>query len=162
MPTEASQGPGDVVIAEANAIRLAEALAIARETGVALGKSTLQRWAKVWAETAGSPVKVVLQVTRNGRHYEIDRDDFEAWLLEQVQNQETPRDPARPAETSQDPVRSHETQQDPERSQEASREAAKDADQLKALQTEIMDLKIDLGVRKQLLDRASQEMNDMR
>ena len=25
-----------------------------------------------------------------------------------------------------------------------------------------MDLKIDLGVRKQLLDRASQEMNDMR
>jgi hypothetical protein len=71
MPTEASQGPGHIVIAEANASPLAEALAIARETGVALGKSTLQRWAKVWTETAGSPVKALLQVTRNGRHYEI-------------------------------------------------------------------------------------------
>ena len=128
VPDETSQGHHEITIPQAHAILLADALMIARDNGVPLGKSTLQRWAKVWAETLDAPVKAVLQVTRDGRHYEIDRDDFEAWLLQQAENQQASRDLARPAETSQDPIRPQETPQGPVRSQEASSETPKEAD----------------------------------
>ena len=159
---ETSQSPVEVTISQANAILLSEALVIAREHNVPLGKSTLQRWAKAWAETPGAPVKALLQVMRDGRHYEIDRDDFEAWLLDQAQNQEVSRGPARPHETSQDPARSHKTSEDPERFREASHETPEIANRVKELEAENMNLKIDLGVRKQLLERVKDQIDGIR
>jgi hypothetical protein len=162
IPAEASPEFSEITIPQANAILLAEALTIARNNDVPLGKSTLQRWAKKWAETPSSPVKALIQVTRDGRHYELDRDDFEAWLLQEAENRRTLRNPTRPDEASQDLERPQETRQDPERSHEASHETPEIADRVKELEAENMDLKIDLGVRKQLLDRAKDEIDGIR
>ena len=172
VPDEASQGATEVTIPQANAILLAEALLIARNSNVPLGKSTLQRWAKVWAETPGSDVKAVLQVTRAGRHYEIDRDDFEAWLLQEAENrrtlpnlsgsEETSQDLGRPYKTPQEFERPRQTQQDPKRSHEVSAETTEDAERVRELEDEIMELKINLGARKHLLEIAKEEMTGLR
>ena len=159
MPQETSQDIVQVTIPEANAIKLAEALMIARKNNVAIGKSTLQRWAKVWAATADSPVKAVLQVTRDGRHYEIDRDDFEAWLLQEAENRPTLPNLAEPDETPQDLERPHKTQRDPVRPSEASDDHTALAARVSELETENLQLKIDVGVRRELINQAKEEMD---
>jgi hypothetical protein len=152
-PQEASR---DLVeIRDEDAITIDAALTIAAELPFALGKSTLQRWAKFWREQPGGAVRSVLVTTRTGSFYRLSRDDFQAWLFEQKQNDrshETPRDLMRPSKTSQDPARSH----------EVSGEVQENTSRLKELENENMQLKIDVGVRKQLLELAKVEMDDLR
>ena len=144
-----------VEIRDEDAITIDAALTMAAEAPFGLGKSTLQRWAKFWRETPGGPVRSVLVTTRAGSFYKLSRDDFQAWLFEQKQNDrshETPRDLTRPPKTSRDPVRPH----------EVSEETERDISRLKELENENMQLKIDVGVRKQLLERAKEEMDNLR
>jgi hypothetical protein len=154
-----------VEIRQDAAITIQEALIIAAEQSFSIGKSTLQRWAKVWAERgAASSVKSVLVTNRAGSFYRLDRDDFKAWLFDQQQNMregevsrdpmmshETPRDTARPQQTSRDTERPHET---------AS--ADRDTDVAQKLRDENMQLKIDVEVRKQLLNQAAGEITRQR
>ena len=154
-----------VEIRQDAAITIQEALIIAAEQSLPIGKSTLQRWAKVWAERgAASSVKSVLVTNRAGSFYRLDRDDFKAWLFDQQQNMragdvlrdpamshETPRDTARPQQTSRDTERPHET---------AS--ADRDTDAAQKLRDENMQLKIDVEVRKQLLNQAAGEITRQR
>ena len=156
---EVLRDPPEVRIAEANAITMPEALPLAQQMGVPIGKSTLQRWAKVWTETPGSAVKAVLQVTRTGRHYEIDRDDYESWLLEQAENQQTPPDPIRPDKARQGLDGSHEAPEDLGRSSEASGDNDALAARVTELETENLQLQIDVGVRRELVNRAKVEMD---
>jgi hypothetical protein len=137
---------------------------MAHTASLQLGLSTLQRWAKAWAQQgASAKVKVVLVTTRQGKLYKLDRQDFEAWVFDQKQN-------AKPSELPEDLVRSHDVSQDPAKSRETSRDTARpravseDAsqDRLRELESENMNLKIDLGVRKQLLERAKEELDGLR
>ena len=85
------------------AINIQEALFIAAEQSFPIGKSTLQRWAKAWADRGAiSPVKSVLVTNRVGSAYRLDREDFKAWLFDQKQNM-------RSGETLRGPVLSDET-----------------------------------------------------
>ncbi len=163
---ETSQDP--VEIPRDNAISIQEARSIASAEDLPIGKSTLQRWAKLWAEQgSASPVKSILVTTRAGSAYRLDRDDFTAWLLDQKQNggsHEALQDPVRPQDTSRDPARSHEASQDPTRPREASTNSSArlphdgdDADVVARLRDENMQLKIDLEVRKRLLSQAASE-----
>src|SRR6202521_149833 len=94
------------------AITIQEALMIAAEQSFTIGKSTLQRWAKAWAERGpASPVKSVLVTNRAGSFYRLDRDDVKAWLFDQQQNM-------RPGETVRDPMVSNETSRDTARPQQ--------------------------------------------
>src|ERR1700694_264906 len=90
-PQEANrpdETPRDAVeIRQDAAITIQEALIIAVEQSFPIGKSTLQRWAKAWADRgATSPVKSVLVTNRVGSAYRLDREDFKAWLFDQKQN----------------------------------------------------------------------------
>ena len=161
-PLETSQDIVQVTIPEANAIKLSEALLIAQGNNIPIGKSTLQRWAKVWAETADTPVKAVLQVTRDGRHYEVDRDDFEAWLLQEAENKPAPTNLPRPHETPQDLPRPDQTSQDPVRPTDTSDDRGALLDRVSKLEKENLQLKIDVGVRHELIDKAQTEMNALR
>lgn len=182
-PTPSHETPQDLIeIRQAEAITVAEAKLIADHLAYGIGKSTLQRWAKHWAESgSASPVKCVLVTNRLGVAYRIDKSDFEAWVLEQKENQpsrETLQDPVRHQEASQDFTRPHETLQDPARPRETfadDREArgakrggeetngrlAKLEQENAELRTENMNLKIDLGVRKGLLDRAWMQLSEI-
>jgi len=148
--------PQEIVeIKDENAITLTAALQIAHDASLPMGLSTLQRWAKIWREQGShSPVKSILPITRSGKEYKIDRDDFTAWVLREKENA-TPhtalQDLKRPRDASQDPVASRETPQDPN-----------EVGRIKELENENLQLKIDLGVRKQLLERAKDEMDDLR
>jgi hypothetical protein len=114
-----------VEIRHEDAITINDALVLAAQISFTIGRSTLQRWAKVWHELGtASQVKCVLVTTRAGSIYKLARQDFEAWVLEQKENDrshEIPQGLERPAETSQDPIRSPETPRDPVRLQETSR-----------------------------------------
>ena len=152
-PHEASR---DLVeIKDDDAITIDEALTIATDLSFALGKSTLQRWGKHWREQPGGAVRCVLVTTAGGKIYKLSRQDFEAWVFDQKQNdksRETPRDLKRPLETPRDL----------ERPRETSREAEEFPNRLKELENENMQLKIDVGVRKQLLERVKDEMDGLR
>ena len=175
--------PAPVEIRREAAITIPEALAIAVAEAFPIGKSTLQRWSKTWgALGAASPVKSVLVTTRTGAAYRVDRDDFTAWIIEQKQNmrpgemlrdpvisQETLRGPEMSRETSQDPERHREAPRDPSVSQGTSRDrtrsylnGAEQNDQDSSLRDENMQLKIDVEVRKQLLNQAAGEINRQR
>src|SRR6202171_1029335 len=136
------------------AITIQEALIIASEQSFPIGKSTLQRWAKVWADRgAASSVKSVLVTNRVGSAYRLDRDDFKAWLFDQKQNMrpgEILRDPTMPDETSQDTPRPRQTPRGSERPRETSNEEL-NSDPAQELRDENMQLKIDVEVHKQLL-----------
>jgi len=152
-PQEVSRD--SVEIRDDDAISIQEALTLASEQEFALGKSTLQRWTKFWYENPGGAVRCVLVTTRGGKIYKLSRDNFQAWAFEQKQNDkshETPRDPMRPSKASRDPARPQET----------SGGVQENTNRLKELENENMQLKIDVGVRKQLLERAKQEMDDLR
>lgn len=163
----------EVEIRQADALSVGEALALAHSVDYPIGKSTLQRWAKHWSETGPkSPVKCILVTNRLGVAYRIDKSDFEAWVMEQQANQkthETPPDLPRHQETSRDPARPRDTRQDPTRHREASTQEAGEVNQrLSALEqenaelkTENMNLKIDIGVRKGLLDRAWAQLKEI-
>ena len=162
---QVSQDASEVTIAQSNAITLAEALVLARQTDVAIGKSTLQRWAKAWTEIPNSPVKAILQVTRTGRHYEIDRDDYESWLLEQAENQQTPADPLRSDQVLQDLKGLGEVPEGLTRSSEASRDDHDKTElqaQVHELEAENLQLRIDVGVRRELVAQAKTEMDTLR
>jgi hypothetical protein len=150
---EASRGP--IEIREEDAITIDQAIAIAADLSFALGKSTLQRWAKFWRDRAGGPVRSVLVTTTSGKIYKLSREDFEAWVFDQKQND-------RSRETPPDLTRSREASPDLERPHEVSGEATQDTNRIKELESENLQLKIDLGVRKQLLDRAKEEMDGLR
>ena len=160
-PQETPRDP--VEIRQDAAITIQEALAIAAEEEFAVGKSTLQRWAKSWGEQgAASQVKSILVSTRFGTTYRLDREDFKSWVFEQKQN-------ARPGETLRDPVGSHETSQDLKRPQETLRGPARPAETLRdpsqpsdETRNEIMNLRIDLEVRKQLIGQAQVEITRQR
>jgi hypothetical protein len=155
-PREPQEVSRDAVeIRDEDAITIQEALAFASEQEFSLGKSTLQRWTKFWYDNPGGAVRCILVTTRGGKIYKLSRDNFQAWVFDQKQNDkshETPRDPARPLKTSRDPVRPR----------EVSSEADENTNRLKELENENMQLKIDVGVRKQLLQRAKEEMDDLR
>ena len=178
-PHEASSVPVEIRLDAA--ITIPEALLIATTEAFPIGKSTLQRWAKTWGLLgAASPVKSVLVTTRTGAAYRVDRDDFTAWLIEQKQNmrpgemlkdpaipQETPRDPVKPHETSRDLDRHHETSRDLSRSSRASTDRPRsysesEEDRADSLRDENMQLKIDVEVRKQLLNQAAGEISRQR
>ena len=73
-----------VEIRHEDAITINDALVLAAQISFTIGRSTLQRWAKVWHELGtASQVKCVLVTTRAGSIYKLDRQDFEAWVLEQ-------------------------------------------------------------------------------
>ena len=114
-----------VEIRHEDAITINDALLLAAQISFTIGRSTLQRWAKVWHELGStSQVKCVLVTTRAGSIYKLDRQDFEAWVLEQKENDrshEIPQGLERPIETSLNPVRSPETPRDPVRPQETLR-----------------------------------------
>ena len=160
-PQETSRDP--VEIRQDAAITIQEALAIAAEEEFAVGKSTLQRWAKSWGDKgAASPVKSILVSTRFGTTYRLDREDFKSWVLEQKQNVrsgETFRDPSRSQETSRDPMRPREVSRDPERPSETPRDLTEPTG---TMHNEIMQLKIDVEVRKQLLNQAAGEITRQR
>ena len=160
-PDETSQGA--VEIRQDAAITIQEALLIAFEQSFPIGKSTLQRWAKVWADRGvGSVVKSVLVTSRAGSIYRLDRDDFKAWLFDQKQNMrpgETLRDPVMSRETSKDTARPHQTLRGSERSHETSSD---ETDAQQKLREENMQLKIDVEVRKQLLNQAAGEITRQR
>ena len=152
-PQETSQDP--VEIKEEDAITINEALALAEASSFPLGKSTLQRWAKVWHDHPGGAVRCLLVTTRVGNFYKLSREDFEAWVFDQKENMRPPEAPQgleRPQETSQNLTRPH----------EASVETTEHAARIKELENENMQLKIDVGVRKQLLERVKEEMDTMR
>jgi hypothetical protein len=150
---EAPQDP--IEIKEENAITLAAALQIAQDASLSLGLSTLQRWAKIWREKGSkSPVKSILPITRSGKEYKIDRDDFTAWVLREKEN-------ARPSEVSQDPVRPRDVSRDPATPRETLRDPNEIA-RVKELENENLQLKSDLGVRKQLLERVKDEIDGLR
>jgi hypothetical protein len=170
MPPQETPGsdeaPRDAVeIRQDAAITIQEALIIANEQSFPIGKSTLQRWAKVWAERgAASAVKSVLVTNRAGNFYRLDRDDFTAWLFDQKENM-------RPDEILRDPVMSHETRRDSTRPQQTSEDTArpheisdehKNSDAQQKLRDENMQLKIDVEVRKQLLNQAAGEITRQR
>lgn len=162
---ETPQAP--VEIRQDAAITVQEALLLAAAESFPIGKSTLQRWAKAWADRgAASPVKSVLVTTRTGAAYRLDRDDLTAWLIEQKQNMrpgEVLQDPVMSPETPRDTARPHQTSQDAARPQQVSREAGGDsADQAARLREENMQLRIDVEVRKQLLNQAAGEINRQR
>jgi hypothetical protein len=162
-PTESHEAPRDPIeIRQEDAITIQEALAIATEQDFPIGKSTLQRWAKAWDDRNESSVKCVLVTTRKGKTYHLHRDDFKAWVFDQKQNMrpnEAPRDPVTPHETSKDFTRSHQTSRDSQR----PRETSSDADDIvQELREENMQLKIDVGVRKQLLNQAAGEIGRQR
>src|SRR3989337_4282180 len=105
MPSQDANGSAEtsrdaVEIRQDAAITIQEALIIAAEQSFPIGKSTLQRWAKVWAEHgAASSVKSVLVTNRAGSFYRLARDDFKAWLFDQQQkmpNGEALRAPGQP------------------------------------------------------------------
>ena len=91
-----------------------------------IGKSTIQRWAKRWADQgAGGPVKSVLVTTRDGASYRLDRDDFTSWLIAEKNNTrpgKVLRDPMKSQETPRDPTRFHQASRDPERPFETSQD----------------------------------------
>jgi len=162
--TPSHETPRDPIeIRQDASITIQEALLIASEEEFPVGKSTLQRWAKAWSEkSAASPVKSVLVTTRFGTTYRLDREDFKTWILEQKPNM-------RPGEVLQDPVRSHETSQDLKRPREVSRdpmrpnETSQDLPEPSSkIRDEIMNLKIDLEVRKQLIGQAQVEIGRQR
>ena len=117
-----------------------------------------------------------------GAAYRVDRDDFTAWIIEQKQNmrpgemlkdpvisQETSRGPKMSRETLQDPERHREAPRDPSGSQGNSRERTRsysnDTEQYDlgtSLRDENMQLKIDVEVRKQLLNQAAGEITRQR
>ncbi len=147
------------------AITIQDALIIAAEQSFPIGKSTLQRWAKVWAERgAASSVKSVLVTNRAGSFYRLDRDDFKAWLFDQQQNMrdgEVLRDPVMSHETPRDTARPQQTSRGTERPHETSNENM-DTDSQQRLRDENMQLKIDVEVRKQLLNQAAGEITRQR
>jgi len=160
------EAPRDAVeIRQDAAITIQEALIIAAEQSFPIGKSTLQRWAKVWAERgAASSVKSVLVTNRAGSFYRFDRDDFKAWLFDQKQNMrpgETLQDPKMSHETPRGAVRPQQTSRDTERPRETSRDEA-EPDVAQKLRDENMQLKIDVEVRKQLLNQAAGEITRQR
>ena len=170
MPPQDATGPdetsqGEVEIRQDAAITIQEALTLARDQSFSIGKSTVQRWAKLWEERASvSPVKCVFVTTRTGSFYKLDRDDFQAWLFDQKQNmrpRETLRDPVMSHETQRDPMRSHQTSRDTERPRETSA-SEPSADATQTLRDENMQLKIDVEVRKQLLNQAAGEITRQR
>ena len=170
MPPEEANRPDEtsrdaVEIRQDAAITIQEALIIAAEQSFPIGKSTLQRWAKVWAERgAASSVKSVLVTNRAGSFYRLDRDDFTAWLFDQKQNMrpgETLRDPMMPHETQRDTARPQQTPRDTERPHEIPNEDIS-ADALLKLRDDNMQLKIDVEVRKQLLNQAAGEITRQR
>ena len=148
------------------AITIQEALIIAAEEFFPIGKSTLQRWAKVWAErSAASPVKSLLVTNRAGSIYRLDRDEFKAWIFDQKENMrpgETLQDPVGSRETPRDPARPRQTSQGPERPHETTSGAATNSDATHKLRDENMQLKIDVEVRKQLLNQAVGEITRQR
>jgi hypothetical protein len=180
-----------VEIRHEDAITINDALLLAAQISFTIGRSTLQRWAKVWHELgSASQVKCVLVTTRAGSIYKLDRQDFEAWVLEQKENDrshEIPQGLERPSETSQNPMRSPETPRDPVRPQETSRgsegsyqrEVPKSeeqdillkrvkeledknqqlADEKHQLEDENLQLKIDIGVRRELIKQAKEEID---
>ena len=154
-----------VEIRAENEITIPAAMQVAQEASLSLGLSTMQRWAKAWAQQGlDAKVKTILVTTRQGKLYKLDRDDFQAWVFEQKQNarpQEAPSDLERPHEISRDPARSQETSGGSARPQQVSHRRSDD-DRVRTLESENMNLKIDLGVRKQLLDRAKEEMDSLR
>jgi len=160
-PQKTPQDP--IEIRQDASITIQEALLIAAEEDFSIGKSTAQRWAKAWADKgAASPVKCVLVTTRFGTTYRLDREDFRSWILEQKQNMgpgETLRDPSRSHETPRDPARHHETLRDPARSSEVSQDLTEAPSKVR---DEIMQLKIDVEVRKQLLNQAAGEITRQR
>jgi hypothetical protein len=158
--------PADAVeIRQDAAITIQEALIITVEQSFPIGKSTLQRWAKIWAERgAASTVKSVLVTNRAGSFYRLDRDDFKAWLFDQKQNMrpgEILRDPMMSHETQRDAARPRQTSQDTERPRETSGED-RNSDAQQKLRDENMQLKIDVEVRKQLLNQAASEITRQR
>ena len=148
----ADETPRDAIeISQDTAITIQEALVIAAEQSFPIGKSTLQRWAKVWAERgAASSVKSVLVTNRAGSFYRLDREDFKAWLFDQKENMKD-------GEVLRDPMMPHETPRDTERPHEIPNEDMS-ADALLKLRDENMQLKIDVEVRKQLLNQAAGEI----
>ena len=155
-PLTPQETPQDLIeIPDGDAITVDEAITIAGEMTFSLGKSTLQRWAKHWREKPGGAVRCVLVTTTSGKIYKLSRDDFRAWIFDQQQNQ-------KPHEIPQDLSRPHEVLRDPARSRETSPEEHHLPNHIKELESEIMNLKIDLGVRKQLLDRVKEEIDDLR
>lgn len=156
--------PGDPVeIRQDAAITIQEALLLCSAEQYPIGKSTMQRWARHWADQGSlSQVKSILVTNRTGSAYRLDRDDFLTWLLEQKSN-------ARPHEIPQDPAMSHKTSPDPTGSREtpqgftASRETSSRTGEIdERLRDENMQLRIDLEVRKQLLSQAAAEINRQR
>lgn len=176
LPEPRHTSPHPIEIAEADAIAIPEALAIAEQQGFALGKSTLQRWAKYWYEhQTEAPVRCVLVTTNAGMHYKISRDDFDAWVFDQKQNNksrevsqdllrphETPRDPMRPLEVSRDRLRPHTAAHGAQTSQSEFNEPLGDEDERKQLRDQNMQLRIDVEVRNQLLSRAREELTEHR
>ncbi|HKZ97516.1 MAG TPA: hypothetical protein VJ045_11110 [Hyphomicrobiaceae bacterium] len=168
-PQEADRSdetPRDTIeIRQDAAITIQEALIIAAEQSLPIGKSTVQRWAKVWAERGvASSVKSLLVTNRAGNFYRLDRDDFTAWLFDQKQNMrhgETLRDPMMPHETQRDTARPQQTPRDTERPHEIPNEDIS-ADALLKLRDDNMQLKIDVEVRKQLLNQAAGEITRQR
>jgi len=160
-PGETPRDP--VHIADENAISIEQALGIAQQENVPLGKSTLQRWALAWKDQhSHSPVKSILWIVRGTKSYRLDREDFKAWIFEQKQNlrpNETLRGPDGPQETSPDPARPLETSRDSERS---THQSENETGVIRELRDELMQHKIDLEVRKQLLNQARDEIDKVR
>jgi hypothetical protein len=134
---------------------------MARAESVPVGLSTLQRWAFKWKELhVQSPVKSVLWIAGNTKTYFLDREDFRVWLFEKKQNlrpSETLRDPEGPPEVPQDLKRPQETSEDSVRPQRQD-----DENIILKLRDDNMNLKIDLEVRKQLLNQARDEIERVR
>ena len=160
MPPQEPHAPQEISrdtieIRDEDAITIQEALTLAVAHEFPLGKSTLQRWTKSWYDKPGGAVRCLLVDNRDGKFYKLSREDFEAWVFDQKLNarsHETPQDPMRPPKVSRDPARSHET----------SEETRENSSRVKELENEIMQLKIDVGVRKQLMERAKDEIDDLR
>ena len=191
VPETQAEAPQDLVeIRHEDAITVNDALTVASQVSFVIGRSTLQRWAKAW-HTLGnaSPVKCILVTTRMGSVYKIDKKDFEAWALEQKENDrsleipqglvgssETSSDLERPNETFQDPLRPQSVSQDIAMHRGAPRSAERPRRQadtrveeyetlrarLKELEDENLQLKIDVGVRKELIIQAKQEVEKTR
>ena len=113
-------------------------------------------------ERKDSSVRCVLVTTRKGKTYHLHRDDFKAWIFDQKQNMrpnEAARDPVTSRETSEDFTRPRQTSRDPVRSREVSSETD---DIARDLREENMQLKIDVEVRRQLLNQAAGEIGRQR
>jgi hypothetical protein len=82
---------------------------------------------EVLVRKPGGAVRCVFVNNRAGKFYKLSREDFEAWVFDQKIN-----------------VKSHET----------SDETQDSASMIKELKNEIMQLQIDVGVRKQLTECA--------